>query len=160
MANDGEEIYFSSLYIFVVSGIDHNQIFVRIYQQALAAPAAFEKIMVLIYPVITMREEYTHQGSSDALLGSNPDQIMVDYFSNELQVKASTPSTFIIHSTDDTAVPVENSLLFYQALKRAGITSEMHIFPTGGHGYSLALNDDHLRAWSDLLIKWLKRTKQ
>ncbi len=116
--------------------------------------------MVLIYPVITMQEEYTHKGSRDALLGLHPDKVMIDYYSSELQVKAGAPTTFIIHSTDDPAVPVENSLLFYQALKRVGITSEMHIFPTGGHGYSLALNDDHLRTWSDLLINWLKETKQ
>jgi dipeptidyl aminopeptidase/acylaminoacyl peptidase len=116
--------------------------------------------MVLIYPVITMQEKYTHKGSKLALLKSNPDKDLVDYFSSELQVTADTPSTFIIHSTDDPAVPVENSLLFYQALKKAGVNSEMHIFPTGGHGYSLALNDDHLGAWPDLLIKWLKSSKE
>jgi len=112
--------------------------------------------MVLIYPVIPMKEEYTHQGSRNALLGSEPNQQMVEHYSNELQIKSNTPTTFIIHSTDDDAVPVENSLLFYQALKRSDIAAEMHIFPTGGHGYSLALGDDHLGSWSDLLINWLE----
>ncbi|WP_224999454.1 alpha/beta hydrolase [Cesiribacter sp. SM1] len=112
--------------------------------------------MVLIYPVITMKETYTHKGSRNSLLGEKPDQKLVDLYSNELQVKPNTPPTFIVHSTDDGGVPVENSLLFYQALKNNNIPVEMHIYPTGGHGYSLALNRGYLQTWPDRLYDWLQ----
>lgn len=115
--------------------------------------------MVLIYPVITMKETYTHKGSRNSLLGDKPDQKLVDLYSNELQVKPNTPPTFIVHSTDDGGVPVENSLLFFQALKNKDVPVEMHIYPTGGHGYSLALKNGYLQTWPDRLYDWLQNLK-
>lgn len=111
--------------------------------------------MVLIYPVITMDTTYTHSGSRNNLLGKNPDKELVEFYSNELQVTENTPPTFLLHSTDDKAVPVMNSLLFYQALVEKEIYSEMHIFPTGGHGYALATGKGALEKWPDLLHAWL-----
>lgn len=112
--------------------------------------------MILIYPVITFNETFTHNGSRTALIGENPDLALVQYYSNEMQVKKDTPPTFIIHAGDDGAVPVENSLLFYQALKDNGITAELHLYPEGGHGFSLAIGRNYLETWPDRCIDWLK----
>lgn len=111
--------------------------------------------MTLAYPVITMGAPNTHGGSKKALLGENPSQKMVDHFSNELQVSPDTPPTFLLHATDDTAVPVENSLLFYSALIKNKVPAEMHIYPSGGHGFALGLSDPHLATWTDQWIGWL-----
>ncbi|MCM4171580.1 alpha/beta hydrolase [Arenibacter sp. TNZ] len=111
--------------------------------------------MTLAYPVITMGEPNTHGGSRKKLLGENPSQKMVDHFSNELQVTADTPPTFLLHATDDPGVPVENSLLFYAALRKNKVPTEMHIYPTGGHGFALGLQDPHLATWTDQWVGWL-----
>lgn len=111
---------------------------------------------VLVYPVITFQDEFTHQGSRRALLGENPDAALVDYFSNEKQVTEKTPPAILIHSDDDTGVPVENSLLYYEALRAHGVPSELHIYPYGGHGYSLAVGKGHLSTWPDRVIDWIK----
>lgn len=116
--------------------------------------------MILIYPVITFKEPLTHTGSRDNLLGKNQDQKLVDYYSNELQVKENTPPTFLVHSMDDKTVPVENSLQFYKALKDKNIPSEMHLYPYGGHGYALALNRGQLEGWKERLIEWLESLKK
>ncbi|MCM4167458.1 Acetyl esterase [Arenibacter antarcticus] len=115
--------------------------------------------MTLAYPVITMGEINTHGGSRKNLLGENPSQKMVDHFSNELQVTVDTPPTFLVHATDDTAVPVENSLLFYAALRKSKVAAEMHIYPTGGHGFALGLSDPHLASWTDQWIGWMSGLK-
>lgn len=111
--------------------------------------------MALVYPVITMKDPYTHKGSRKNLLGENPDRKLLDYYSNELQVTKETPPTFLVHSSDDKSVPVKNSLLFYQALQNEGIYTEMHIYPQGGHGYSLAIGKGHLQTWPDRLYEWI-----
>lgn len=116
--------------------------------------------MILVYPVITFNEAYKHTGSQTALLGENPDPELVQYYSNELQVKKDTPPAFIVHAGDDAAVPVENSLFFYQALKNKGISAELHIYPEGGHGFSLAIGRGYLETWPDRCIDWLKSLKQ
>ena len=112
--------------------------------------------MVLIYPVITMDLNNTHLGSRNNLIGENPKNDIIDYYSNELHVSKNTPPTFILHATDDKVVPVINSILFYQALERKGVSSEMHIYPKGGHGFSLAIGKGHLQTWPDLLYEWLQ----
>ena len=111
--------------------------------------------MALIYPVISMKEGVTHQGSRDNLLGKNPSQELVERFSNELQVTKNTPPTFLVHAEDDGAVPVENSLLFFQALKDKGVSASMHLYPTGGHGFSLALKNNYLSDWPRQLFLWI-----
>jgi len=115
--------------------------------------------MVLIYPVITMNSVYTHQGSRNNLLGDHPEEELVDFYSNELHVNKNTPPTFLLHSSDDGAVPVMNSILFYQALQKEKIYSEMHIYPEGGHGFSLAIGKGHLQTWPDRLFEWIESLK-
>ena len=112
--------------------------------------------MVLMYPVISMKQGITHGGSKKNLIGENPTKELETNFSNELQVKKDTPPTFLVHTMDDTVVPVENSLMFYQALKNQNIPSEMHLYPYGGHGYALALSKGHLQSWKERLIDWMK----
>jgi acetyl esterase/lipase len=115
--------------------------------------------MILIYPVISFREKFSHSGSRDALLGNDASQELIDFYSNELHVSSDTPPAFLVHSGDDKGVPVENSLYFYQALKNKGISSEMHIYPYGGHGYSLAIGRGYLQSWTERLNDWLKNTR-
>ena len=112
--------------------------------------------MILVYPVVTMKLDYTHKGSRLSLLGEHPSEALINQYSNELQVTQNTPPTFIVHSGDDTAVPVENSLNLYKALKDKGVKTEMHIYPEGGHGYSLALGKGYLQTWTDRLYAWLQ----
>ncbi|MGB5435340.1 MAG: alpha/beta hydrolase [Maribacter sp.] len=111
--------------------------------------------MVLGYPVITFSDK-THQGSRMFLLGDYPKSELVEHFSNERQVTENTPPTFIFHATDDGAVPVENSLMFYKALKDKGVSATMHIYPKGGHGFSLARKDKHLRGWTERMFEWME----
>ena len=112
--------------------------------------------LILLYPVITFTKCFMHKGSRYALLGENPDPTLIKYYSNELQVKTDTPPTFIVHAGDDKSVPVENSLVFYQSLKDHGIPAELHIYPEGGHGFSLAIGKGYLESWTDRCIDWLK----
>jgi acetyl esterase/lipase len=112
--------------------------------------------LVLGYPVISFATPYTHQGSLHNLLGDNPDPKLMQNLSNELQVTAQTPPTFLFHTTEDKTVPVENSVLFYLALRKAGVAAEMHIFERGPHGVGLALRDPALAMWPELLPNWLR----
>ena len=112
--------------------------------------------LILIYPVITMQPPYTHQGSRESLLGKNPDDSLIQEFSNELHVTQNTPPVFIVHADDDTAVPAENSLMFYEALRKNNISTEIHIYPKGGHGFGLALGKGYLETWPDRCIDWLR----
>jgi acetyl esterase/lipase len=111
---------------------------------------------ILMYPVITFTGDFTHRGSREALLGADPDPELVTLFSNELQVTSDTPPAILIHSEDDQGVPVENSLAYYGALREHQISSELHIYPYGGHGYSLAIGQGHLSTWPDRVIDWIR----
>ena len=112
--------------------------------------------LVLGYPVISFTTPYTHKGSLLNLLGENPDPKLVENLSNELQVTAQTPPTFLFHTNADTAVPVENSVLFYLALRKAGVPAEMHIYEHGPHGVGLAPLDEALSSWPARLADWLR----
>lgn len=111
---------------------------------------------VLIYPVISFDDDITHSGSKKALLGERPDNELVASFSNELQVNGQTPPAILVHSGDDGGVPVENSLEYYRALQDHGINASLHIYPYGGHGYSLAIGKGHLSTWPDRVIEWIR----
>lgn len=113
---------------------------------------------LLIYPVITMDNTFTHGGTRRSLLGDNPSEDAIKRFSNEMQVDGKTPSTFLVHSTDDRVVPVKNSIVYYEALLRNNVTAEMHIFQKGGHGYGLAGNRGTESAWPSLCIRWISET--
>jgi acetyl esterase/lipase len=112
--------------------------------------------LVLGYPVISFTTPYTHKGSLRNLLGDSPDPKLMESLSNELQVTAQTPPTFLFHTTEDKTVPVENSVLFYLALRKAGVAAEMHIFERGPHGVGLALRDPALSMWPELLANWFR----
>ena len=93
-------------------------------------------IGILCYPVITMGQ-YTHEGSKKNLLGVNPSEQLIDFLSNEKQVTSDTPPTFLFHTFEDTAVPVENSLMFADALRKHGVSFDLHIYEKGRHGIGL-----------------------
>jgi acetyl esterase/lipase len=113
---------------------------------------------ILSYPVITCTEEWKHKGSCKNLLGGDtPDPKLAEFLSSEKQVSRNTPPTFIFHTTDDAAVPVENALAYYTALRKNGVEAELHIFEHGRHGVGLAPGDWVLSSWADLLAKWLVR---
>jgi acetyl esterase/lipase len=111
--------------------------------------------LILGYPVISF-VAYTHQGSKNNLLGTNPDQKLVESMSSELAVTAQTPPTFLFHTTTDATVPVENSVLFYSALRKAGVPAELHIYERGPHGVGLAPTDEALSSWPGRLADWLR----
>jgi len=111
--------------------------------------------MILIYPVISMKEGLTHGGSRTNLLGKTPSEEQIALFSNELQVNANTPPTWITHTGDDTVVPVENSILFYQELIRNKVPAEMHLYPAGNHGFVLKLPTDE---WMQQLFGWMQKS--
>ena len=112
--------------------------------------------MILGYPVISMVDSITHRGSQKALLRSDSSPERVVEFSNELQVTKKTPPTFLFLAADDKAVPPENSLSFFEALKNHGVPVEMHIYPAGGHGFSLATHDAYLNRWTEDCAAWLR----
>ncbi len=111
--------------------------------------------LVLGYAVISFTQ-YAHKGSLTALLGNNPDPKLVENLSNELQVTAQTPPTFLFHTNADTTVPAENSVLFYLALRKAGVPAEMHIYERGPHGVGLAPTDEALSSWPARLADWMR----
>jgi acetyl esterase/lipase len=109
---------------------------------------------ILVYPVVTMQEKLTHADSRKQLLGTSPTKEVVDLFSNELQVDANTPPAYITHAADDVTVDVDNSINYFEALRRNKVPVEMHIYPKGGHGFVL-----RQKGWTDLLVKWMVDSK-
>jgi len=112
--------------------------------------------MILSYPVISFVAEQTHRGSRRNLLGDSPDPALAESLSNETQVTAATPPTFLFHTDKDTGVPPENSVLFYLALRKARVPAEMHIYLEGRHGVGLAPSDPVLSTWPGRLEDWLR----
>jgi acetyl esterase/lipase len=112
--------------------------------------------LILAYPVISFDPAIAHKGSEQNLLGDNPEQKLVQELSDELQVTAKTPPTFLFHTNADTTVPAENSVRFYLALRQAKVPAEMHIFQNGPHGVGLDLGDPVLSQWPTLLVNWLR----
>jgi acetyl esterase/lipase len=112
--------------------------------------------VILAYAVISMKPPYAHEGSVHSLLGEDPDPQLRDALSNELHVTARTPPAFLFTTSEDTAVPAENSLQFYLALHKAGVPAELHVFEKGPHGVGLDLADAAAGEWSRLLANWLR----
>jgi acetyl esterase/lipase len=111
--------------------------------------------MILCYPVITFGE-YRHDGSRTALLGDNPPTKFIRLLSNELQVTADTPQTFLWHTANDEGVPVENSLLFASALSCHNVPFDLHVFSNGPHGVGLADENPTLSLWTQCCAAWLR----
>jgi acetyl esterase/lipase len=112
---------------------------------------------ILCYAVITMGK-FTHQGSKENLLGKNPSRTLVKLLSNELQVTTNTPPCFIWATDADKTVPVENSLMFAEALRKHGVPFALHIYQNGGHGMGLASKPPftHPHPWAADCLFWLK----
>lgn len=112
--------------------------------------------MLLLYPVITFDEEYAHMGSRNNLIGPNAKYDLVERYSNEKQVTAQTPPTFLVLADDDGGVPPRNSVEFYLALKKYKIPAEMHIFRQGGHGFGMNKKNLPVDQWPNLFAQWMK----
>ena len=112
---------------------------------------------ILAYPVISMKPGVTHPGSHASLLGDEPAHQLEDELSNELHVTDDSPPVFLFATSDDPVVPVENSVLFYQAYVRQQRPAEMHLFEHGSHGLVLAKHVPGASIWPDLLASWMAR---
>ncbi len=120
--------------------------------------------MILCYPVITSGR-FAHRDSFERLLGKEADKKLLSKMSLELHVSKNTPPAFIWHTFDDGLVPVENSLLLAQAMRSFNIPFELHVYPRGPHGLSLATEETgrgewdisaHVSTWLGLSIQWLE----
>ncbi len=113
---------------------------------------------ILIYPVITMGERYTHMGSRENLLGKGYDAGLVERYSSERQGTPQTPPAFIALSDNDEVVPVRNSILYYDALKENGVPAELHVYPTGRHGWIGRF--DYWDEYRAALLRWLGQVRE
>ena len=112
--------------------------------------------MVLIFPVISMQDPFAHGASRRALLGPNPTDELKLRLSVDQQVTKDTPPTFLVHSSEDTTVVVENSLLFYQGMRRAKAPIEMHLYPRGPHSSGMDPKLGPTSEWPRLCEAWLR----
>ena len=124
---------------------------------AIDGESARPDFQLLVYPVIDMAGPDTHAGSRERLLGGNPTPALQQHYSMQTRVRTTgTPPTFLVHAGDDTVVPVDNALLMYRSLLRAGVPAELHLFPHGGHGFgtrgTVGLTT---AAWPRLALDWI-----
>jgi acetyl esterase/lipase len=112
---------------------------------------------ILFYPVITFNPKYANQGSVNNLLGKEQTTTLITYFSNEAQVTRNTPPTLLFHSGDDKTVPVENSLFFYNALRRNGVRASLYIFPTGEHGWGYKTSFPYHKLMKSIVLEWMEK---
>jgi len=115
--------------------------------------------MLLLYPVISLKEEFGHMGSRQNLIGEGNNWKLVKEYSNELQVTPQTPPTFIVVTDDDEIVPTQNSVEFYLSLKKNNVPAELHVFSEGHHGFFLKKDYLPVRQWPNLFIDWMKAMK-
>jgi acetyl esterase/lipase len=123
---------------------------------AIDAIPARPDFVALLYPVITMNDPFAHAGSRRSLLGERPGPSRLDLLSPDKQVTRDTPPVFIVHTAEDASVPVENSLLFYQALRRYRVPVEMHLFEKGPHGFGMRAGLGTTSDWPRRLEEWLR----
>jgi acetyl esterase/lipase len=112
---------------------------------------------ILLYPVITMDTSFAHRGSRNMLLGTTPDEQLVNALSTEKRVTPQTPPVLLIHADDDKTVPLLNSVVFYEALKKNKVPASLYVFDHGGHGFGMAVADPVLNRWPALCIQWLQK---
>ena len=111
--------------------------------------------MVLIYPVISFNDSIAHKGSAEQIIGKTPSTEKIKEYSNELQVTNQTPPTFLVHASDDDAVPVQNSIVFYEALIQHKIPAELHIYQSGGHGFGMKQKNEK-ESWMERCRNWME----
>jgi acetyl esterase/lipase len=112
--------------------------------------------LIAIYPVITFEPPHTHMGSRNNLLGKDADPKLIELLSNEKQVTKQTPPTFLAHTSEDTAVPPQNSVLFYLACHKHGVPAELHIYEKGQHGLGLGPRNVAFSDWPNRCEAWLR----
>ncbi len=112
---------------------------------------------VLVYPVISF-EESVHTGTMKNLLGSEPKDELKHYFSANQNINKKTPPTYLVHAKDDKSVPVANSILLNEALKKNGVKSEMYLYEQGGHGFGLKNKTSDVD-WFNLMANWMKKER-
>lgn len=110
---------------------------------------------ILFYPVIAVSGPVAHVGSSQRLLGENPTQEMLDLYNNHLQVTSDTPQAFVVHSADDSIVPLANSLDYCEALIANGVPAELHVYRYGDHGWGFAKGFAYFPVWTAELSNWI-----
>jgi acetyl esterase/lipase len=113
----------------------------------------------LVYPVITMETPITHELSRKLLLGESPSATDIARRSAERHVDTNTPPSFIVHAFDDTAVPVENSLRYVDAMRAAKRPVEAHLLQEGGHAFGVGLPRTPSESWPSLFLTWLDRNR-
>lgn len=123
---------------------------------ALDAISARPDFLMLVYPVITMKDPYAHAGSRRNLLGADPTAAQIEHLSTELQVTKNTPPAFLLTTFEDRTVPAENSIRFFEAMHRAGVPAELHVYETGPHGIGLRPGHGPTSAWPKLAEQWLR----
>ncbi|MDY1035634.1 alpha/beta hydrolase [Lelliottia sp. CFBP8978] len=112
--------------------------------------------MALVYPVITMHADIDHPGSRHELIGDNPGEAQIRHYSLEDRASSQTPPTFLLHAVDDPAVKVENSLAMFSALRRSGVSVEMHLFERGKHGFGIRdAQGLPVAVWPELMMNWI-----
>jgi dipeptidyl aminopeptidase/acylaminoacyl peptidase len=126
---------------------------VDVVDEQIARPHA----VALIYPVVTLRNPWTHALSRTLLIGDRPSRSAVERRSAERHVDATTPPLFLVHALDDTAVPVENTLALLDAMREAKRPVEAHLFQEGGHAFGLGRAGTPSAQWIDLMDAWLRR---
>lgn len=115
--------------------------------------------MILVSPVISFKEPIVHKGSRDRLIGKNAPIELIEKYSNETRVTKDTPPTLLIHADNDNGVSPLNSVVFYEALNKAKVSSSLHIFPQGGHRLGINNNPGSAKYWPEISIEWLKEMK-
>jgi acetyl esterase/lipase len=126
-------------------------------KDAIDGESCVPDFMILVYPVITMTGPYAHEGSRRNLLGDNPDATLVENLSNEKQVTDKTPPTFLTHTSEDAAVPPQNSVMFYEALVKHKVPAELHIYEKGPHGLGMDRRPDlPFSSWPQRCAAWLE----
>ncbi len=124
---------------------------------AIDGVSARPDFLVLIYPVITLRDPHAHAGSRRNLLGEHPTGAQIDALSLERQVTDRTPPAFLVTTFADTTVPAENSIGFFEAMRRAGVPAELHAFEQGSHGFGLRpAGVGPAAGWPALCGQWLR----
>jgi acetyl esterase/lipase len=123
---------------------------------AMDAVSARPDFIALIYPVILMEGPFIHAGSRDNLIGPTPNPELAALYSTDRQVSATTPPAFLVHTQEDKTVPVENSLAFYAAMRRAGVPAELNIFEKGPHGFGLRTDLGPASTWPKRCEEWMR----
>lgn len=136
-------------HLAATSGVHHRTFWVDSSHTANVRP----DFLILVNPVISFRDEFGHSGSRKNLLGNQATAEQIEFFSNERQVDASTPPTFLVHNNTDSVVIVENSLSFFEQLRKYKIPAEIHIYEKGEHGFLTWPSFDE---WFGRVIHWMK----